>query len=432
MTIGSTGVETFTFSPTTPITGDPFITSTATPTVIDPNAYLSTIGFSTAIQISAAPEANADLSVVASPSPNPVAPGGSLLFQITVKNNGPDAAAGVSFTGAVPAGTTFSSFNAPSGWSATTPQVGQTGAISASIASLAAGDSATFSLIVQVSPSATNGQVLTNVSSVTTTTADSNSANDSNQASATVQISEAVSPTQTVLASSQNPATVGGSVTFTATVSASSTSTQPGGFVTFAIDGVNQPSVSVSSLAAGGVGAQISTSGLGVGSHTITATYAGDANFASSTSNSVVEVINAQPTGSGPGMVMMQRFGFHSMPTTIVLTFDRALDVSAAQDLRNYRIVDAHGKLMKIGSAVYNSTAHTVTLHPRERLSLHARYMLTINGSPSHGVRDLAGRLLDSSSNGTSGGNHTIAIVGKDLVFRGSASAHRASTRRKT
>ena len=41
-----------------------------------------------------------------------------------VTNNGPDAAQGLTLTTAVPAGTTFVSFTAPAGWTATTPAPG--------------------------------------------------------------------------------------------------------------------------------------------------------------------------------------------------------------------------------------------------------------------------------------------------------------------
>ena len=119
----------------------------------------------------------------------------------------------------------------------------------------------------------------------------------------TVQVPETVVTTTTALASSLSSATSGQSVTFTALVSAATSSgAQPGGFVTFTIDGVSQAPVSVSAIA-GGLGATLSTSALSVGSHNVSALYSGDSNFASSVSNTVVEVVSAatQPTGSGPG-----------------------------------------------------------------------------------------------------------------------------------
>ncbi len=42
-------------------------------------------------------------------------------------------------------------------------------------------------------------------------------------------------------------------------------------------------------------------------------------------------------------MMMVQRFGFHEMPTRLVLTFDRSLDATAAEDMSNYRITTMSG-----------------------------------------------------------------------------------------
>ena len=93
--------------------------------------------------------------------------------------------------------------------------------------------------------------------------------------------------TSTALTSSVNPSVFAQSVTFTATVSGSST---PTGTVTFT-DGVT---VLGSPTLSGGV-ASLTTSTLAVGTHTITATYNGDGNFLTS-SDSLQQVVNKQPT----------------------------------------------------------------------------------------------------------------------------------------
>ena len=182
----------------------------------------------------------------------------------------------------------------------------------------------------------------------------------------TVHISEALSPTTTGLVSSLNPATVGQTITFTATVVATTSSgAEPSGFLTFTIDGVSQPPVAVSAVG-GGLGATLATSALGVGSHQVSVAYSGDANFAPSVSSTVVEVVSAATAtgGSGPMLMMVQRFGFHMMPTRLVLTFDRALDATAAENLSNYRITTMSGGRIKLKSAVYDDRTHTVTLRP--------------------------------------------------------------------
>jgi len=84
-----------------------------------------------------------------------------------------------------------------------------------------------------------------------------------------------LSNTTTSVTSSANPALFGQAVTFTATVAISGTGAgTPTGVVTFTIDGSAAGTVALSS----GV-ATFSTSSLSVGSHPITVTYGGDANF---------------------------------------------------------------------------------------------------------------------------------------------------------
>jgi Bacterial Ig-like domain (group 3)/Right handed beta helix region/Periplasmic copper-binding protein (NosD) len=111
-------------------------------------------------------------------------------------------------------------------------------------------------------------------------------------------------PTSTTLSSTPNPSAFGQSVTFTASV----TSGTPGtitGTVTFTIDGI--PGAPVTLNGAGQ--ALFSTSSLTPGSHTVTATFNGDATFAPSTSNQVAQFVNAPfvmvPTLSTPMLFVL-------------------------------------------------------------------------------------------------------------------------------
>jgi uncharacterized repeat protein (TIGR01451 family) len=97
----------------------------------------------------------ADLTVTKIDEPDPVAPGGRITYTLTVENVGDTAAASVQMLDAVPANTTFVSFNAPPGWSSLTPPPGGGGTVTSTTNLLAAGASATFILVVQVDPSAT-------------------------------------------------------------------------------------------------------------------------------------------------------------------------------------------------------------------------------------------------------------------------------------
>jgi hypothetical protein len=109
--------------------------------------------------------------------------------------------------------------------------------------------------------------------------------------------------TTTMLASSPNPSTVGMNVTFTATVTGSA----PTGTVGFT-DGGSSIS-NCAAVALGGSGntrtAQCSTSSLAVGTHSIMATYGGDAANAGSTSATLSQVVNS---GSPPPSLVNPSF----------------------------------------------------------------------------------------------------------------------------
>jgi hypothetical protein len=100
--------------------------------------------------------------------------------------------------------------------------------------------------------------------------------------------------TSTSVSSSMDPSTYGQSVTFTATVQPASGSS-PTGTVTF-LDGSTQ--LGTGNLS-GGV-AQFTTAGtaLNAGAHSITARYAGDSNFAGSTSGVLTQTVNAAAGGT--------------------------------------------------------------------------------------------------------------------------------------
>ncbi|MFG2196601.1 Ig-like domain repeat protein, partial [Streptomyces sp. NPDC048639] len=96
--------------------------------------------------------------------------------------------------------------------------------------------------------------------------------------------------TTTTVTSSPDPSVAGQSVTLTANVApVAPGSGTPTGTVTFVIDG----GAPMTAPLVGGQ-ASVSTSALGVGSHTVTATYGGDASFAPSTGNDT-QTVQAQP-----------------------------------------------------------------------------------------------------------------------------------------
>lgn len=106
---------------------------------------------------------------------------------------------------------------------------------------------------------------------------------DYRSASATVTLVVIQQATITTLTSSANPSNLGQTVTFSATV----TGTSPSGTVQFN-DGTTSlgPAVMLS-----GGGAQLITSSLALGNHSIMALYSGDANHAASTSTALLQAV---------------------------------------------------------------------------------------------------------------------------------------------
>ncbi len=120
-------------------------------------------------------------------------------------------------------------------------------------------------------------------------------------------------------------------------------------------------------------------------------------------------------------MINVSRYGFHDRPTTIVLTFNQALDPATADDPKDYRIIGPAGRIIRVKSAVYNAANDTVTLRPRERINIHHRYTLIVDGTKSGGLTDMAGHLLDSTESGEPGSNYRTALTWRNLVLDPSA-----------
>src|SRR5581483_7773083 len=108
--------------------------------------------------------------------------------------------------------------------------------------------------------------------------------------STSATLTQTVNPASstTTVASSVNPSSSGQVVTFTATVNAVAPGAgTPTGTVTFRDGSTNLGTSTLS-----GNTATFTTSALAVGSHTITAVYAGDTNFTGSTSASLTQTVN--------------------------------------------------------------------------------------------------------------------------------------------
>ncbi|MCY2989815.1 MAG: hypothetical protein NTY19_18375 [Planctomycetota bacterium] len=128
----------------------------------------------------------ADLAVTKS-GPATVLPNGDLSYTIIVTNNGPNAAQGAVVTDPVPTNTTFRSVGAlPSGWAQSIPSVGGTGTVQFTNASLAAAETASFTIVVRATAIAEDGSKLTNMATVVSSTTDPVPNNNTATATTTV------------------------------------------------------------------------------------------------------------------------------------------------------------------------------------------------------------------------------------------------------
>ncbi len=231
--------------------------------------------------------------------------------------------------------------------------------------------------------------------------------------------SSASLPTQTVVAAassvvltaSPNPSSSGDAVDLTATVT-SATGGAVGGSVAF-VEGTTI--LGFAQVGAGGR-ATLALSSLPVGSSAIAAVYSGDAGHSRAASNKVVQVVEPASTVA-PTVLALRRYGFHAQPTILSLAFSAALEAISAQNVNNYHIAllnrfgrPVRGHTIRIREAIYNPSTFSVTLVPAQRLDIHYRYQLTVNGTTSTGVRGISGLLIDGAGTGRPGSDYTAVI----------------------
>jgi uncharacterized repeat protein (TIGR01451 family) len=120
-----------------------------------------------------------DLAVSQTVAPNPVVTNSDLTYNINLANNGPARATDVTVTDNIPAGTSFQSATAPAGWNVVAPLVGNTGTVTFSKSSLAASESAAFTLIVKAECGTPNGAIISNTVTAANTRPDSDGSNNS-------------------------------------------------------------------------------------------------------------------------------------------------------------------------------------------------------------------------------------------------------------
>jgi hypothetical protein len=235
------------------------------------------------------------------------------------------------------------------------------------------------------------------------------------------QATTTATDTATSLHASTNSPNFGEPLVITAIVTSNSESGTPGGNVVFTVDGQAQPPVQL--MLVNGINEAIfSTSSLSVGQHTIGASYTGGPGFNGSPAEPLTLTIVAASTP--PTVVGVQRFGYHTQPTVLVLSFSTALDPSSVENTNNYHIAPFYALRLRgphqspnipVARAVYNAETDQVLLYPAQRLALHRAYALTVTGTPPGGLRSAAGVFLDGNGSGVPGTNYE-ALITKQLL----------------
>lgn len=159
----------------------------------------------------------ADLVVSKTDSPDPVVAGTDLTYTLTLTNEGPSDAQNVTLSDTVPTGTTFVSSSQTSGPAFTlTDPPGPTGTFSATITTLAAGASATFTLVVRVDPGVPGATTITNTASAASVvTTDPDTTDDSDTETTGVVADAELALTKT---DSPDPVAAGAELTYTLTL----------------------------------------------------------------------------------------------------------------------------------------------------------------------------------------------------------------------
>ena len=191
----------------TTITASPSVATTA------PDSYLA----NNATSITSTVVNGGDVGITLTDSTDPVQPGQNYSYTAVATNNGPAAAANISVAIPLPAGTNFQSLVVPGGWVCTPPAVGSGGTITCTIASLAAGASATFNPVVQVNNGTTSGTTLSSTATISTTSTNSITTNDSATAT-TLVTARTNADVAIVKTDSPDPVGVGQLVTYRLTV----------------------------------------------------------------------------------------------------------------------------------------------------------------------------------------------------------------------
>lgn len=160
--------------------------------------------------------ATVDLSITKIDEPDPVLPGGTLVYTLQVTNAGPNPAFNAVLTDPIPGGTTFVSLMAPAGWTCTTPAAGTAGTVTCSNPTFVPG-TADFTLTVAVDAGVVPHSRLNNAATITSSFTDPTPENNRVEEPTVVAAPEDADLEVTKSATPE-PVVLGQDVTYTVTV----------------------------------------------------------------------------------------------------------------------------------------------------------------------------------------------------------------------
>jgi uncharacterized repeat protein (TIGR01451 family) len=410
-----------------------FVTGTAT------DASGNTSAFSLPVTAGAA-TADVGLTMTASPV-SAVGSGGLITYTIGVTNAGPSSASNVAVSDPLPAGVVFDSATASQG-SVTASAAGSTGGqtITANLGSVASGQGATITIVVTAPSTVPTPPTLTNTATVTATESDNNTKN--NTATVVTNVVASADLAVTVTAT-PNPATTGGTIGYLFTVTnngpAAATgvilsSVLPTAGATFQTASIAAPNSAPGNFLVNGqgiFGAAIGNLASGASAQVaviLKPTTTGAVGLAAAAIGNEPDIfpgnnvaflavpVNAPSpaTADGPQVTDLTRSGSGRQPTTLVLTFNEALDPTRANDIGNY-VVTLPGQgnaRVALQSATYNPSNNTVTLVTKRPIGVNTPIRLRVNGTTSSGLTDTAGRSLDGARTGRPGSDYVVTFRG--------------------
>ena len=202
---------------------------------------------------------------------------------------------------------------------------------------------------------------------------------DSNFTGSSASLNQTVNQASTTLAltSSVNPSGFGQSVTFTATIMPQYGG-QASGTITFK-DGAT----TLGSAAVSGNAASLTTSGLAVGTHSITAIYGGDSNFTGSTSTVLSQVVQGPAVSLSPArLIFSTQVVFTTSKTQAVTLTNTGLGIL---NITKITVTGPFTQTNTCGSTVNagGSCTFTVTFKPKTLGTLTGSVSITDNASGS-------------------------------------------------